>query len=484
MHLQILLFRCLSVWGQKDFLRCLVGFWGLVATVQLTMGQDPELRVPAKDVVVLVDVSGSMAKPGTLGEPITEVGEARDIISGIVTGKGLPEVEGWSPADVSSDEIINKSFSNYFSRDSKVKLPLPPLIMPENSVGVKLVGNFNTVLKNTLQVGKWDYADRRRIPRDKPIGSAEDFPELLMKSWPDTFRDQSTCYTFALARAALRMRSGEGYYIFTVSDEVDDPTYAPISEEGRQDQKMWKEKYEKTSWSVQQIENEISEGMAVLAGAQGKGWKKIKSEQLIARFTKHRTDGGGVININWYYGGDKPKVVPKPDKQAANAPKPDPPKPDPPKPDLKFRLLGTVEGGGTGGSVYNYNYANAMLVYQIDNLTGNPLSVTAKINFEEVHDVSTTQRNTDGAVMTFDLGSMFNPGATGGGLEYGKEYSLELSGTEGLPDKATTFKSTFKFKVDPPSIRWLYWLGAASAALALGIFIYSWRTLRGADQVS
>ena len=436
-------------------------------------------QVPAKDVVVLVDVSGSMAKPGSGGTPIDEVGEARKIISEIVEGTRRPKLSGWKQVGKSTDTVINEGFAGYLSQDFKE--PLPALIKPGNAVGVKLAGNFNTVITNTLQAGKSDYTARRSIPREKKMGKQDSFTRVLEQSWPDRFQDQTTCYTFALALAARGMEDvSGGYYIFTVSDEDDEPTWEPGSDKTGviNDRKMWQARYEKINWSVSQIKTAIDEGMVTLAGGSQEEWKEIQRKQLIARFEKTLKGDGPdkKIKINWYFGGEKPTLILKaekavlPEKEPESIP-----------PDWSFRLLGTaMEGEG----VNVFNYGNAMLVYQIDGLIGKPPTVTATIDFEGkqivkvVPVVTKTQRAPGGApAATFALGDLFAPASKDERLKYGDVYTLKLS-ADGVPER------TFTFKVNKPSPHWLYWLGAVSAALALGIFIYSWRTLRGADQVN
>jgi hypothetical protein len=128
--------------------------------------------------------------------------------------------------------------------------------------------------------------------------------------------------------------------------------------------------------------------------------------------------------------------------------------------------------------VRRFDYANAMVVYQIDHPGERPPLVNVFVGESQVP-LKLDELKPDGNAATSrawapNMVNTIRLDQLGENVADGEVHTLRLE-ARGMESQE------LKFVVTPPSTAWIAWLGWSSGALALGIFLYSWRSLRNAD---
>ena len=174
------------------------------------------LRLPPKDIAVLVDVSKSVKQNRLERDP-----EVKQIITTLVNGGAFDErlFHNW---EIVTDDVgseVRKVFGNYLKTGQSAQgaAELSPLTGAGNKLLVLPLGKLMTVISSVTP--------HPLSPGPNLMGT--DFASQLNEYYPKDAPDGSTCFWYAMARAAetLKTTSHDGYYLFVVSDEEDDPDY-------------------------------------------------------------------------------------------------------------------------------------------------------------------------------------------------------------------------------------------------------------------
>ena len=422
------------------------------------------LQPPPKNVAVIVDVSRSLINEAREGR----LDQARKLIADIVSGRGFTgDSLGWQ---VNADPRMGPIFKTYFQPGN-----LQPLTGQGRIFLFQKAGKFQTVRSGRQEFG---------------LASAGDFDRMLEDLWPgeQDVKDNSTCYWYAMARVADRLKriSPDGYYLFVVSDEEDDPDYSdsPTKRGSKGDYQSFAREWRPQGYSQTSIEDEISRYFVRGANATG-GYPVFQPRQDFAQsaIATFHQDGASLsdasrVQIRWYGMGVTPQSM------AA------PPAPPPPPPPLKAPQTNPVLeplAGLSSQVTRTYDYRQPLIVCQVAGMSAEQASAL-KLEVQYRKDGDTEWRNggmesprysqrgqslgAAPATMTLKLKDDTASGKQG--LEPGVEYEVRVREA----DKENGLQTTFAVKVKPAQNLLLTILAISSATAALGIFLYAWRTLR------
>lgn len=431
-------------------LACVLGLFHPQASAQ----EKYRTFAPAKDVAMLVDVSVSVKKDAE-GHA-----EARSLIQSIVAGEGLATSKFKDSWNIDPNPDMAALFGAYLGLPATAEsAELRPLMEVNNTFLSMHIGTVETVLTQ----GK--YLRLRRI---------QEIKDMIKGGYPSTAEmdDKSTCFWFTMARAAriLSQNSKLGYYLFVVSDEEDDPDYRPDGPPGHTEADyVTYTKGLSQTYPEPAIRNEIGRYFDY----RGKNSRNVDLYQprgdfkqvLIAKFshTDYR-DAKSRVKIAWYAMGVEPervKVLIAPDPVA-------PPPVDQPLAPVAYqppKLEPAVQwlGGLKEVARKSFNYHSPLLVWQVKNAEAASYAPNDKPSLVVSNRPRPVKKLTSSRN---DLQTARLPAE----MEDGNAVlSLRLEQLE---------SDEVRIEVRRPSLFWLHCLAWISAVLALGVFLYSWRSLR------
>ena len=440
------------------------------------------LRLPPKDVAVLVDVSVSVRKNRQAHDE-----QVKHIITSLVSGSPFDGGSGdWEVVTDGVSPEMKKVFSSYLGagKSAEGSAELTPLATPGNNLLVLPLGKLTTVMS---------HVEPHRLSARPVTGT--DFTSQLRANYPQEANDQSTCFWFAMAQAAdtLKKTSPDGYYLFVVSDEEDDPDYRAEGPEG----------HSTTDYKAYRRDVMAEYPESYIRGTIEKYFKKKPynsprnaelympaadfAQTLIARFYQRGADrhASNKVAISWYAMNVKGQIVQSyavpPVIEPVKQPDPLPPHFVTPAPTPSIQLLGEVE---VPNKTRVFDYGMPLIVWQVVNgnqydLKSAEVSCTADKD-QASFTVKTGLRSaplskrTSGpkTVMLKDPDSP-QQGALAP-LEAGT-YRIKI--VQHL-DKNKTLEKEFSIEIRPHWEGLLPLLALISGIVALGIFIYAWRSLR------
>jgi hypothetical protein len=411
-----------------------------------------ESRIPTKDVAVLVDVSKSVVEGESPNSEAKAMGSARMLIQELAEGGGFTRnlFPDWDLDLSDSSPEMLELFGQYFEA-REGKFAPTALIAPDQSFYVAHIGNLSTVLEGVASMQIKDESDIGWL-----LNQSRVYPRRVQE-----FPDTSTCYWYAMARTAdaLTSSSPNGYYLFVVSDEDDDPDYLPGADNGDY------EKYLKklsARHSIQAIESKIrlyfdGGGRQYLARADH------FSMTVIARF-QHRNNSKVVLT--WYGMGVKPAPLPEKKEEPAIVEKKElvPP---------AFKPGIMLLGGLSERDTKTYFYGKPLIVWQI------PYAEASRtgLNTEDFEVLVDRQR------VNFALNKKLQSSRSRGPftaqlshLKPGREYKVKVrqKGDSGRELES----SEVSIIVRPWDYRIFAVLAATAGVAALAIFIWTWFSLR------
>ncbi len=431
-----------------------LGLTCIALSLATASAQQP-IQPPPKNVAVIVDVSRSLRDDANSGR----MAEAAEIINSIVSGKGFSG-SGWKAEPAAEMRSI---FDPYF-RPSAL---LAPLTAPGRLLLFQKAGRYQTVRNSREEVA---------------LANVGDFSARLQEFWPSKVPDGSTCYWYAMARVADRLKriSPDGYYLFVVSDEQDDPDYSdePTDRGTSADYADFRREWRAQGYTESSIQREI-ERYFVWAGREKGGYPRFRQrddfpQTLIATFLQDNAsrDDRKKVQLRWYGMGVTARSFTAPPPPLAAPPPLEPPTANP--------VLVPL-GGLSDNATKTFSYDQPLMVCQVHGMAPEDASALKL-------EVAIRSGDSDWKVRPLESPRFTQRGQFVGGapptamfraeaLEPGKEYEVKIkeAGTErGL-------STTFQLKIQPKQNLLLNTLAITSAATALGIFIYAWRTLRKAE---
>jgi hypothetical protein len=406
-------------------------------------------RIPPKDIAILADVSISVRSDWP------KHAEAREMIIKLASGEPIDWANSDWEVEPTQDIDLLHLFGRALGRPEGI-VPPEPLTAPGHNLLVLLVGKLTTV--NGLR-------SRRQI------GRMSDFAEMVRAEYPkeQDIKDGSTCFWYAMARTADLL--SDGYYLFVVSDEIDDPDYLEHGPRGHSvsDYRNYRKNLE-AQFPLSSIQATINAHFDQNPGQMGRDAYRPRPEfarTLIASFyqKKFKRDDERKVRLSWYAMGAKPTLLPD-----APAPASQPEKAvTPPLFRREIALLGGLESPGAK----IFHYANPLLVWEVPYAEANGLSGS---HFE----VQTAQGASLAAVQGSSVTPAFSPRLNGPKtaqlhLEPGKYILQVVEKSEGGAPVVKSKPLTIEIQ---PTNDWILPLLAAAAALAaLGIFIWTWLSL-------
>lgn len=446
------------IFDRKPLLRCTWLCISLVALLSSVKSQtSPTSPIPSKDVALLVDVSKSVQ-----ADQVGHAG-ARRIVQSLIAGRRLDAsvMDGWkvdTATNVGTD--VQALFAGFFPESASAGQP------------GRLTGRGRTLL--SLQTGRLDTV----LTSQKTIQfrSDEDVDSVVARSgvYPtkDEMDDQSTCYWFAMATAAetLSRRSRDGYYLFVVSDEEDDPDYRSDGPDGHSynDYESYKKRLARGDALPVSVIRGTIERYFDLVQTDSRKIERYRARQgfeqvTIAKFTQ--TSGGrNKVQVTWYGMGVKPVAVPPVVVPTmVNSPVPAPAY-EAPRMAARVEMLGGIHQ--TGGA-RTYDYANPFIVFQVRNGdamgSGAKMEVTAGLLDNSRRGLTAT---------TFRLSAATETAP--------KEARVSLPDPYGDTADETTkrISDSAQIRISPRSDFWLNLLAIISGVAAIGIFFIAWRQLR------
>ncbi len=426
-------------------------FLALCAAPLWANAQTSSTRVPPKDVAILADVSRSVSADAAKHL------EARDLIIKLVTGTPIDWSQyAWTP-EVTGNPDLRSLFGQSLGLPGEV--PPQPLISDGHNLLILPVGKLSTVIAGGGKTQK--------------VGPANT-GELIRVGYPTSYKDNSTCYWYAMARAAelLSMQSPEGYYLFVVSDESDDPDYLEFG--AHDHSKNDYQNYVKNLRNLyppavmQAAIEKYFKQRAQSAEEKRSGLNAYQPRPdfpmtLIARFYQNIPNNRdeSKVRLSWYaMGVSSIKLALPPPKLAAAALIPP-----------AFRPTITPLGGLKTGETKAFHYRNPLLVWQVPYGEANGWSGA---QFE-------VQTGNNKPVPLLQPASAAAAGIFSPRLNGPKTAPLRLA--EGKAtyqvvgrdyDGQDVSTKTFSIEVRPPNDWLLPVLATVSALCALGIFIWTW----------
>ena len=436
--------------------------WGsLLLAVSPLLSQT--VHPPLKDVAILADVSQSVKPDVANGR----YDEAREIIADLINGIpfNADSYKAWQ-VDVSmASPQMRDLFGKYLTGEGKVQPG--PLSGADHQLLMLYLGNLDTVNQSATA---------------HPLGNGNIGP-LLRESFPRRFEDLSTCFWYAMARAAnaLKLQAQEGYYLFVISDEEDDPEYRSDGPESLVDpQNKEYKRYLRNvapNQPVAAIRAEIGQyfkfdsytGRRAELYHVREGFPQIPIGRIYQKGFRPK-DEPDRIKITWYAMGVNPEAVAVAPVVAV-AP--------PPAPIGHPALLAHIDllGGLSAGNVSEkqFDYAEPLIVWQVTN------GESAGANFSEfqLQLVDGAQRKVVDSVAQRSL-RLGGPKTAQAHLLPGK-YDLQV--VQLLNGRPTDLKSSiFTIRVPSQNASWLPALSLVCIVAAAGIFWGIWRSARASSK--
>jgi hypothetical protein len=406
--------------------------------------------VPTKDVAMLVDVSVSV-KGDKEGHEDSE-----KIIQDIVSGRGFSNKRLGKKWEVEASHEMATLFGAYLGQlGGGETAELRPLLAEHGNFLAMRIGIVQTVLT---------------AETSKQLKNAAQIDELIHSGYPRTseMNDKSTCFWLAMARTAgtLSQNSKLGYYLFVVSDEEDDPDYRKDGPPGHtsSDFKAYTQELART-YPETAIRGEIARyfdftGLNARSAETYKARSDFK-QVPIAKFFQAGGRSSRKVSLSWYAMGvvpervHIPRIPPPPltPRLAAAVARYIPP-----------QLHPTIQWLGGIGEVpkKQFNYKEPLIIWQIKNAEASRF----ESNENPVLQLGTqTRRNRKFISSRHDQQTWALPTDL-------NEETFEITLRHGALDAEASIW------VQPRSYWWLYLFAIVSAAVALVIFIYAWKSLR------
>lgn len=425
-------------------------------------------RAPIKDVALLVDISASVRSDGA-GHA-----EAQSIIRDIVSGSGFDPAryDRWRVDTDATPQDMRTLFAAYLGNPPEAESAQKnlPLTGRGRSFVFLPIGRLSTVL---------EASPPENVVSNDPAAVGR----LIELNYPPVSRmtDQSTCFWYGMATAAamLEQKSKDGYYLFVVSDEEDDPDYLL-------DKKVWPSDHSardtaqyKSGLMNRYPPNAIYDRIERYFVPRGVGKYSSRSDfkQLqVARFLQRGFERDGrKIRIAWYAMGVVPEkeVIPPPPVINAHVSLPPPSsKYIPPQLKPRIELLG---GWSYGREVADYS--SPLLVWQVRNAEAVETRTGRKpaVKWDNSQAFKRSSDNPSSRLAMKPL--RFSESARGAQQV---RFSLVDDGNiEG--DGASPV--AFSVKIEPRSMMPLQILAVLSCVSAVAIFVLSWRSLKEAKVV-
>ena len=401
---------------------------------------------------MLVDVSVSV-KGDKEGHADSE-----KIIQDIVSGRGFSNKQLGKKWEVEASHEMATLFGAYLGQPSGGETAeLRPLLAEHGNFLAMRIGIVQTVLT---------------AETSKQLKNAAQIDDLIHSGYPRTseMNDKSTCFWLAMARTAgtLSQHSKLGYYLFVVSDEEDDPDYRKDGPPGHtsSDFKAYTQELAKT-YPETAIRGEIARyfdftGLNARSAETYKARSDFK-QVTIAKFFQAGGRSSRKVSLSWYAMGVVPQRIQEPrilQPLPATASRQEPSVTHYVPPELHP----TIQWLGGIGEVTRkqFNYKEPLIIWQIKN------AEAGRFESEDtpVLQVGTqTRRNRKFISSRHDQQTWPLP------VDLNEE-SIAITLRHGALDAEASIW------VQPRSYGWLYLLAIVSAALALVIFVYAWKSLR------
>lgn len=406
-------------------------------------GFDPT-RIPKKDVVVMVDVSGSVHPSASI-----EAGRiVRDLILGQLNQGNHP---GW---DWSSAKVVPK-------------YPHFQAFLDGNAGGAGLTEPGRTI--SIERIGERRRVSEMRNPhlvRNFP-GDVFDIFQRYPKASAD-FQDQETYFELAMAgiREVMRRSGDDGFYLFVISDGVDDK-----KQHNADDQSYIR--------SLRNMEEEH-----FIAEIHLKPERLTSSERIDRRISRDAPrDPMDDFFIRWYAVGRKePQALAKPEPPPVAAP----------RLPRAIQLLGGLAGRGRENPK-EYRTSRPFLAWQVANHTGDD-SLEFTMTVTEVREGQPGNALPQSDPLKAENYTRADLGRITVGLE-GTDFQMRdvpdglyhvvirprvLPGSEGRgldPGEVERLTAETWIRVSRP-FAWWPWATAAGVLCGAGLFYSMWRTLR------
>ncbi|HEV7405124.1 MAG TPA: hypothetical protein VGO11_19425 [Chthoniobacteraceae bacterium] len=383
--------------------------------------------------------------------------EARDLIIRLITGAPISSADNNWTVEPTVDSNLLSLFGQLLGRAGEV--PPEPLTSEGHNLLVLPVGNLRTVIASN--------AGGQKV-------SASNVGDLVRAAYPRVYEDGSTCYWYAMARTAdlLRERSPQGYYLFVVSDESDDPDYLEFgAHDHSKGDYLNYVKNLRNQYPPDALKATIEKHFEKQPQSVGDKWSGLNGYRprddfpmtLIAHIFQKNQDRHDEhkIRLSWYAMGVKsiePIRDPGPGTGGEKLVRPEFPS--------KIALLGGLEGSATKPKPFKY--ANPLIIWQAPFGEATGLS-GAKFGVQP--------RSSSGSKWAPVAGSIVSPRVAGPKTAL---LDLEEAGSSDYQvapkDEAGQGITPKPFKIEvPPRYEWLLPLLAVLSALcALGIFIWTW----------
>ncbi|WP_395735915.1 hypothetical protein [Prosthecobacter sp.] len=407
---------------------------------------------PAKDVAMLVDVSVSVKSDRDGHE------DAKKIIQSIVSGRGFKNQNLNDKWVIEANPEMIGLFGAYLGQPPAAgTAELRPLLADNSSFLTMRIGTVQTVLTSGTA---------------RKLKTTAELDTLIESTYPKTgeMNDKSTCFWLAMARAAgtLSQQSRLGYYLFVVSDEEDDPDYRKEGPPGHtaSDYKAYTETLAKT-YPETAIRGEIARYFDFI----GPNARKVEmyrarsdfKQILIAKFFQSRGRSSKKVSLAWYAMGVVPQRV-----RVPRVPTPPPVVLEQPGPQLAHyeapRLQPAIQwlGGIAEVNHKRFDYPGPLLVWQVKNAeaSGFDSDVRPVVQVDNQSRRNRKMISSRHDQQTWPLPADLDPG----------DHEIIL--------RHASLDSESNISIRRSSYFWLYTLAIISVALALGVFILSWRTLR------
>lgn len=406
---------------------------------------------PAKDVAMLVDVSVSVKGDQDGHE------DAKKIIQDIVSGRGFGKQKLNDKWQIEANPEMEGLFGAYLGKPVMAgTAELRPLLASNSSFLSMRIGTVQTVLTS---------GTTRKLKNTAELETLIDsiYPK------PKDMNDKSTCFWLAMTRAAstLSQQSKLGYYLFVVSDEEDDPDYRKDGPPDHtvSDYKAYTDELAKT-YPESAIRGEIARYFDY-SGLNARNVEMYRARSdfkqvLIAKFFQSKGRSSRKVSLAWYAMGVVPQRVQVP-RVLTPQPTPDEPAPRVVRYEAP-ELQPVIEWLGGLGEVTRktFDYAGPLLVWQVKNAeaSGFDAEVRPSIEVDNQNRRNRKMLSSRHDQQTWPLPADLEDGSHAITLQMGR------------------YESSAKIAIQRRTYFWLYALAVVSVALALAVFLFSWRTLR------
>jgi hypothetical protein len=437
----------------------------LQAGGKLTAQNEFYIYAPAKDVALLVDVSVSV-KGDVDGHK-----DAKRIIQDIVGGQGYSAARlsrKWEleTPTAAMTELFGAYLGLPASPGAAEKKPL--IGSGQNFLSMRM-GTVATVLAGGSKVTLKTGTDERAV-----------IEGLIEKGYPaiSDINDKSTCFWFAMARAASTLSQNTlGYYLFVVSDEEDDPDYRkdgpPLHTAA--DYKNYINGLAKT-YPETVIRAEIARYFDH-AGVNVRNVDVYRprgdfKQVPIARFTQSGRSSKKV-SLSWYAMRVEPQrievpkvIIPDPVQPLVQGPVKYQP------PDFSQSMRVQLLGGLKAAQPKSFNYSKPLIVWQVVN------GEAASTDLLGVEMDGKKAKTSTGASQRVDKQTLQLTDASAKEGKHEFRLAYEKTGSADISTSPEAPADEAEIILSYPSNLWLNILAIVSSLAAIIIFILAWRSLR------